>query len=101
MNGTKIMCNFRELRNAIERTVLLSRGKIIPQHLPRRLQTSANASGKPAVETAKLSRTKYKILIGTQFLRRCLTATATVLEPSESAVSPTNFRNTKNYEPNY
>ncbi|MBN2642209.1 MAG: hypothetical protein JXR78_11180 [Victivallales bacterium] len=63
------MCNFKELRNAIERTVLLSRGKIIlPKHLPRRLQTSANASGKTAVETAKLSRTKYKILIGTQFL---------------------------------
>ncbi len=34
--------NIRELRNAVERAVLLSRGEIIlPEHLPRRMQQSA------------------------------------------------------------
>ena len=42
--------NVRELRNAIERAVLLSRGEIIlPEHLPRRLQALANVSGKSVV----------------------------------------------------
>ncbi len=36
--------NIRELRNAVERAVLLSRGEIIlPEHLPRRMQQSAES----------------------------------------------------------
>jgi DNA-binding NtrC family response regulator len=62
--------NVRELRNAMERAALLSGGELIlPEHLPARLRTAAEAAGQsPPVDAQRLEEVERQAII--QALRK-------------------------------